>query len=72
MAEGDLMARNRGAWTLMVTLAAVALGVFLLRGGLDQITGAASAATVIVSPLAGSVAVRNAPASGDPRRNRHR
>jgi serine/threonine protein kinase len=57
---------------LLLTLAAVALGVFLLRGGLDQITGAASAATVIVSPLAGSVAVRNAPASGDPRRNRHR
>jgi serine/threonine-protein kinase len=57
---------------VLLTLAAVALGVFLLRGGLDQITGAASAATVIVSPLAGSVAVRNAPASGDPRRNRHR
>jgi len=57
---------------VLLTLAAVALGVFLLRGGLDDITGAAAAATVIVSPLAGSVAVRNAHAPGDPRRNRHR
>jgi serine/threonine-protein kinase len=57
---------------VLLTLAAVALGVFLLRGGLDEITGAAAAATVIVSPLAGSVASRNAPAPRDPRRNRHR
>jgi hypothetical protein len=57
---------------VLLTLAAVALGVFLLRGGLDDTTGAAAAATVIVSPLAGSVAFRNAHAPGDPRRNRHR
>ena len=61
---------------VLLTLAAVALGVFLLRGGLDQITGAAAAVAVIVLPRAGSVAVRTAPAPGDPlarsRRNRHR
>ena len=57
---------------VLLTLAAVALGVFLLRGGLDDIAGAAAAATVIVSPLAGSVASRDASAPGDPRRNRHR
>jgi hypothetical protein len=74
-------ARGAGRGLLLVlfvllTLAAVALGVFLLRGGLDQITGAAAAAAVIVLPRAGSVAVRTAPAPGDPlarsRRNRHR
>jgi serine/threonine-protein kinase len=74
-------ARGAGRGLLLVlfvllTLAAVALGVFLLRGGLDQITGAAAAVAVIVLPRAGSVAVRTAPAPGDPlarsRRNRHR
>jgi serine/threonine-protein kinase len=70
-------ARGSGRGVLLVlfvllTLAAVALGVFLLRGGLDDITGAAAAATVIVSPLAGSVASRDASAPADPRRNRHR
>ena len=70
-------ARGSGRGVLLVlfvllTLAAVALGVFLLRGGLGDITGAAAAATVIVSPLAGSVASRDASAPGDPRRNRHR
>jgi serine/threonine-protein kinase len=70
-------ARGAGRGVLLVlfvllTLAAVALGVFLLRGGLDDITGAAAAATVIVSPLAGSVASRDASAPADHRRNRHR
>jgi serine/threonine-protein kinase len=57
---------------VLLTLAAVALGVYLLGGGLGDTAGAAAASTVIVAPVAGSVAVRDAAAPGEPRRNRHR
>jgi serine/threonine-protein kinase len=56
---------------VLLTVAALVLGVMLLRGGLADAAGAAASA-VIVSPIAGSVAGRDAPAPGDPRRNRHR
>jgi len=57
---------------VLLTLAAVALGVYLLRGGLGDTAGAAAAAAAIVAPVAGSVAVRDASAPGEPGRNRHR
>jgi hypothetical protein len=57
---------------VLLTLAAVVLGVLLLRGELGDLAGAAAASAVVILPRAGSVAVRNAPAPGDPRRNRHR
>ena len=57
---------------VLLTVAAVALGVYLLRGGLGDMAGAAAASTVIVGPVAGSVAVRDAAAPGEPGRNRHR
>ncbi len=56
---------------VLLTLAAVALGVILLRGGLGDLAGVA-AVTVIGSPVAGSVAIRDAAAPADPRRNRQR
>ncbi len=56
---------------VLLTLAAVALGVILLGGGLAGLAGAA-AVTVIGSPVAGSVASRDAAAPADPRRNRQR
>jgi serine/threonine protein kinase len=70
-------ARGPGRGVLLVlfvllTLAAVVLGVLLLRGELGDLAGAAAASAVVILPRAGSVAVRNAPAPGDPRRNRHR
>jgi hypothetical protein len=70
-------ARGAGRGLLLVlfvllTLAAVVLGVLLLRGELGDLAGAAAASAVVILPRAGSVAVRNAPAPGDPRRNRHR
>jgi eukaryotic-like serine/threonine-protein kinase len=57
---------------VLLTLAAVALGVYLLRGGLGDTAGAAAASAAIVAPLAGSVAVRDAAAPDEPGRNRHR
>ncbi|MBL8926705.1 MAG: protein kinase [Pseudonocardia sp.] len=53
---------------VLLTLAAVALGVFLLRGGLSELTGAAAASTVAVVRFAGSLAS----ATPDTVRNRHR
>jgi serine/threonine-protein kinase len=57
---------------VLLTLAAVALGVFLLRGGLGDTAGAAAASAAVLTRVAGSVDVRDAPAPGEPRRNRHR
>ena len=57
---------------VLLTLAAVVLGVILLRGGLGDTAAAAAASAAIASPVAGSVAGRDAPAPGDPRGNRHR
>ena len=57
---------------LLLTAAAVVLGVILLRGGLGDTAAAAAASAVVVGRVAGSVADRDAPAPGDPRRNRHR
>ena len=53
---------------VLLTLAAVALGVFLLRGGLSDLTGAAAASAVAVARFAGS----SASAPPDTVRNRHR
>ena len=53
---------------VLLTLAAVALGVFLLRGGLSELTGAAAASAVAVVRFAGSLAS----APPDTVRNRHR
>ena len=53
---------------VLLTLAAVALGVFLLRGGLSDLTGAAAASAVAVVRFAGSLAS----APPDTVRNRHR
>jgi serine/threonine-protein kinase len=53
---------------VLLTLAAVALGVFLLRGGLRDLTGAAAASAVAVVRFAGSLAS----APPDTVRNRHR
>jgi eukaryotic-like serine/threonine-protein kinase len=57
---------------VLLTLAAVALGVYLLRGGLGDTARAASASAAVLTPFAGSVALRDAAAPGEPRRNRHR
>jgi serine/threonine-protein kinase len=56
---------------VLLTVAALVLGVVLLRGGLADAAGAAASAMIVPS-IAGSVAGRDAPAPGDPRRNRHR
>jgi serine/threonine-protein kinase len=57
---------------VLLTLAAVALGVYLLRGGLGDTAGAVAASAAVLPRIAGSVASREAPAPGEPRRNRHR
>jgi serine/threonine-protein kinase len=57
---------------VLLTLAAVVLGVILLRGGLGDTARAAAASAVFVAPVAGSVAGRDAPAPRHRRRNRHR
>jgi serine/threonine-protein kinase len=57
---------------VLLTLAAVALGVYLLRGGLDDTADAAAASAAVLSRVAGSVTVRDAAAPGEPRRNRPR
>jgi serine/threonine-protein kinase len=53
---------------VLLTLAAVALGVYLLRSGLGDTAGAAAASAGIVARFAGSVAA----APPDPVRNPHR
>jgi serine/threonine-protein kinase len=61
---------------VLLTLAAVVLGVYLLRGGLGDLAGAAAASAAVLVPGAGSVAGRDASAPGEfrqnPGRDRHR
>lgn len=69
-------ARGPGRGVLLVlfvllTVAALVLGVLLLRGQLGALAGAAAAAGIAM-PFAGSVTGRDAPAPGPPRENRHR
>ena len=56
---------------LLLTAAALVLGVLLLRGELGALAGAAASAGV-AAPFAGSVTGRDAAAPGEPRENRHR
>ena len=54
---------------ILLTLAAVALGVFLLRGGFGDTARAAAAPTPVAHTVAGSVAARDAAAPLDSPRN---